>query len=410
MDRLLWKHTVNGPGKIQWPFPPPGFHELVGLEAGPPILLLAERPWYRHWRIRPTLLHVEPDALDSHAIRYDRADVVLVAGTTTAGGLQEAARWCERIASDIRDRRASRVAPLVGETWDLPDVPFAVLLDDGVPGGSPRPTQLDGYPVYPLSAAGLQQALGDAWATLRRQITERADELLRAGAAHHFRRAFVDDAIARDLHQRILEQPLADAPRHALGAHLHDRVDPRGEFIALQLRYAAFERRGTSDPEMPQILTRARVLYAEHRARWTEHLDAWCSKQRFSRGFVETVTLSPSDWLFGHGEITARAPVLGLRLTAADRFAEAVAHPSFESMLALMVGGIPIGDAGAVALARSPYVRQLRWLNVIRCGIGPAGLAALASSTQLINLRWIGTAENDAPPPPYEALLPVVGV
>ncbi|MBA2538942.1 MAG: hypothetical protein H0V17_04850 [Deltaproteobacteria bacterium] len=407
LSRLLQaRHRLRSEGKPQLPLPAAGLFESIGLDAGPDLRFAAEQPRYRTWRLWLTMDAIDPEAV--HELRNRSADLVLVAGTTTDAGLDQARHWGERLQREVGAAREA-------DSFKLPRVPFAFVLDDTTPGARPRPAELAGHPVHALSADGVTTAYQANLAAVRTMVSDAADSLLArvpGGAARLHATAFHSDPVARSLHQAIVDEPFRDGPRHALADLLHARGDDRGEFITLQLRLASETRHGTRSAES-SIRERARALLKQHAAAWTQDLAQWCANQQFGRGFVESIVVSPAQWLFGHQEISRRAPVIGLRLDSADGFAELVAHASLSRIVALSVAGMPIADAGACALAASPHVRQLRYLDLERCAIGREGCDAIETSSNLTGLRWSSLTGNAIEPrnvaarPQLAALLPV---
>jgi len=104
--------------------------------------------------------------------------------------------------------------------------------------------------------------------------------------------------------EAVLADPADDAARAVYGDHLHALGDPRGEFIALQLRHAAGDATDASE-------RRERELLRRHRKEWLGPLTAvvnssLVSGTLFSRGFLDQAALlvaAPKRWtpeLLGH--------------------------------------------------------------------------------------------------------------
>ncbi|WP_375335379.1 hypothetical protein [Micromonospora sp. CP22] len=65
-----------------------------------------------------------------------------------------------------------------------------------------------------------------------------------------------------------------------------------------------------------------------------------------------------------------------------------------DRLVALDLGGNPIGDDGLAALVDSPHLGRLRWLGLADCDIGRAGIEALAATRNLPALRYVDLRRN----------------
>jgi uncharacterized protein (TIGR02996 family) len=236
----------------------------------------------------------------------------------------------------------------------------------------------------------------------------------------------------------ILADPADDAPRMAYADWLQERGDPRGEFIAVQLRLAALEAAGAGgfvspvvDFEYARLKRRERELLAAHEPVWfpwrtrdqvwaakatvigccarhADYLpcdclrDAWDVSWR--RGFVAHVGLTLADFEEHAAALFRAAPVEGVRL--ADRepieaygrggrrlvghgwrlesWADGARYPGthecpafLEPVLLKQDGGEPWAAAGAVVYPTADAAHAALSAACVAFGRDAAGLPAL---------------------------------
>jgi uncharacterized protein (TIGR02996 family) len=183
-------------------------------------------------------------------------------------------------------------------------------------------------------------------------------------------------AAERQLLDAVLANPRDDAPRLVYADWLTERGDPRGEFIAMQIK----DPYGDTDPTK------------EQKKKWGGKLasmEDWILGWSFRRGFVKDIHVSQWGWLDRADEVFAEHPVEELSITA-DGTA-----------------------AGYAALARSRWLPKIRKLCFLGFGgvrgrmIAPLvkarGLAVdeISVSTNLdlpaaqVLARWPGLVELD---------------
>ncbi len=104
------------------------------------------------------------------------------------------------------------------------------------------------------------------------------------------------------LYAAVYASPEADAPREVLADALQEANDPRGEFIALQLR----EARGDASEE---LRARAQELAQQHGKLWLGPLRAITYRAQMRRGFLAKLELAGS-WASNKWASLAREPML----------------------------------------------------------------------------------------------------
>ncbi len=165
-----------------------------------------------------------------------------------------------------------------------------------------------------------------------------------AGTAGH-------TATERALLAAVYAAPAEDGPRAIYADFLQERGDPRGEFIALQLR-ADWQSPAWRDGPAAQRIAH---LLAQHRARWLGPLASCLAASKFARGFLDGGALQKG--------YQAPAPP---------------SDPMWTTVTAI-AGGIPATDRDPMPVLAS--AQQLDAAALI-------SLAKLASPPPLASLGW----------------------
>jgi uncharacterized protein (TIGR02996 family) len=201
------------------------------------------------------------------------------------------------------------------------------------------------------------------------------------------------------LHAAVLENPDSDAPRLAY-ADAVARTDPaRADLIRMQLEISRMRR----DEANPAILDgRVRTLLKKHKDAWAKDLAGvrgvkWIG---FERGFPEHVHMSARDFVDHGAGLFARARIRHLDLLEVKpHAAELFRSPLLGRIHTLWLWRADVGDDEVLALAASPHLGNLRWLDLSGNRISEAGLEALAASTNLPALQVLFFADNLVPDP-----------
>ena len=226
---------------------------------------------------------------------------------------------------------------------------------------------------------------------------------------------FGAEAVA--LLRSIAQNPDDAEPRLALADFLEKagEVD-RAEFIRLQVEQMPF-RQGQVRWDIQKWTLREQELLDQHEKEWLAGLPEGL-EWFFWGGLVEGVEVgSVADWqqavgvvdvrrvvwqggeslFLEHAQLLAGLVALDLKNNKlGDLGAVALAQsPHLTNLRELDLGYNGIGDAGAEALAQSPYLTNLRELDLEYNGIGAAGAVALAQSPHLTNLRVLNLKKND---------------
>lgn len=175
-----------------------------------------------------------------------------------------------------------------------------------------------------------------------------------------------------ELRQAVLDNPDDDAPRLAYADWCEQQSDgptrTRGEFIRAQLKLTG-QIKSLTYEEWFDLSTREAELRKTYQSVWAGELGALVSDYTFNRGFVEFISLSAPRFLEHAPQLLSLAPIRHLKLSEV-----------------LWV----LDD-----LLVSPYLRQIRSLDLERCGLLDEHVKKLAQSAVLDHLCWLSLAENN---------------
>lgn len=217
-----------------------------------------------------------------------------------------------------------------------------------------------------------------------------------------------DEAALRE----VIAHPWDDAPRLAYAERLEaaDPLDPRAEFIRLQIRLARepFAREVGPDEDMNvEVGRRMNWMFAQDReaelldrygAEWAGGVRELVTDYGYDRGFICRVTLPARQFLFAGPQLLERAPIVFVKLTAVPEVAqELFASPLLRRVPALSLADNGLTDEDARRIAEIEFDR-LWWLDLSFNPIDLAGVDALARSDSLRKVVWLGLAYNPADP------------
>ena len=200
--------------------------------------------------------------------------------------------------------------------------------------------------------------------------------------------------------QALFESILADRRNDDLRLAYADAVaesDPEhAELIRIQVEVARHLDPSHAPPEPRE---RARRLAMSVRPRLQALVMPPAKAANLGRGFIQTVLIDASEFLTHADALFARAPILDLRLLEAKAVVDEVcASRHLQGLRSLVLSG-GVGDEGARAVASSPHLGALRWLDLSHNAITQGGLEALAASTNLPRLAHLVFVGNEAEDP-----------
>ena len=219
-----------------------------------------------------------------------------------------------------------------------------------------------------------------------------------------------DAANLAAIYQRIIKAPRDNEPRLAYADAVEASDPERAELIRVQLERSR-RRAEQWQPERDMaegggdLYVRHQVLTSRRGPEWAADISPLVDGWHFDRGFVETASLGATAFLAVAPELYRRAPILDLNLSGVQPVArELFACPHLSRIRSIWMVRQELGDAEAIALAGSPYLGSLEWLDLGANRIGAVGLDALAASGNLPRLGYLGFMGNAvADPTPRHA-------
>jgi uncharacterized protein (TIGR02996 family) len=201
----------------------------------------------------------------------------------------------------------------------------------------------------------------------------------------------------------IRDRPDDDALRLVYADWLEEHCDAdRAELVRVQVELARLpwvDEEYFVDERRERLRRRERALLERHQERWLAGLPrCWGVKWQFHRGLPGSVVFDSATGFRDHAaKVFTAAPVHRLEvkrlLGVIGRRPLLVDHLVNSELLArlteLNLGGLGIGDAGVVALARSPHTTNLTVLELGGNGMTGVGLRELTRSPILAKLRFL---------------------
>ena len=220
----------------------------------------------------------------------------------------------------------------------------------------------------------------------------------------------------------IAAEPADDAPRLVYADWLLDRGDGFGELVQVSCKLAPLD---FAAPEYADTRALADKLERKHAKAWLEPIRPFIRTWSFARGLLGDVTCDAKLFTQAAAAIAARAPRGTLRLTglkAKDvpalaacplgafgtifldqqriddaQLATLMASPTIAGAGTWRLKLNAIGDAGLVAIARSPYMASVRELDLrANDSFSPAAFGELLASPHLHALRSLWLAVTAA--------------
>jgi hypothetical protein len=207
-----------------------------------------------------------------------------------------------------------------------------------------------------------------------------------------------------DAFARVLAAPASLDARRQLAAEWDAAGDPRGAVVRAQLEAWELARRGQlGTPRWYEVRKQANDLINANRKTWAGAVATLVDDFAFHRGLIARVTLSVDDFVERAKELVSLAPIQHLDLhRPATRWDELVALPQLDQIVSFEIAraASEVGDAQAIALARSRHAAGLRWIGLAENAIGRAGVEALAASPYLKEVVFLSLRGNDFDPTP----------
>jgi uncharacterized protein (TIGR02996 family) len=197
--------------------------------------------------------------------------------------------------------------------------------------------------------------------------------------------------------EAIWREPEEDSPRLIYADWLEEQGDVRGEFIRLQCELAALPADAAGRPALE---ARERQLLARHAAEWLGPLGDLLESWRFRRGFLDQVTMTPSDFMWHADLLFEQAPLQTVHFYRRNDVLRgevaALADCPHLARLSTIVFNTDRGlrDDSVRLLADSPHLVGIRILDLSFNWIRNEGARALAQSPHLSRLERLCVSCN----------------
>jgi uncharacterized protein (TIGR02996 family) len=194
----------------------------------------------------------------------------------------------------------------------------------------------------------------------------------------------------------ILAHPADEAPRLIYADWLEDHGDEvdiaRAELIRVQIELAKL-RQSQPHLEGPRhwaLQAREGQLLAAYQSEWTAENGAPARAEEYHRGFVDTVTLSPEDFLEHADDLFRRIPLEYVRLVHVkdlEKNLEAFTRSRHLTRLAGLRLDMQLSFEALRSLARCPYFTNLSELTIHCPELTEPGVRLLADTSVATRLR-----------------------
>jgi uncharacterized protein (TIGR02996 family) len=184
----------------------------------------------------------------------------------------------------------------------------------------------------------------------------------------------------------VIADPQSDSLRLVYADYLEERGDPRADFIRLQCELAALP---TCDARRYSLEPRVQALLTQYRTAWERpFLELGACECEFTRGFVESVTISAAAFLQHNSALFGLAPVRRVHLVEATDHLFSLSHCAALTFLSCLdLTGNDIPDSGAHALAASPCLTPLSSLMLCSTRLSDTGIRVILASNTLSSLE-----------------------
>jgi uncharacterized protein (TIGR02996 family) len=207
----------------------------------------------------------------------------------------------------------------------------------------------------------------------------------------------------RRLHAAVIAVPRDDAPRLACADWYDANGSPRGEFIRAQLEVTNVRRRGGSMRAWSGAAAVARRWLDDFplvlAAPLAPFVDAKLIRDPIHiRGWHESIEIDGAAFVEYADALCRAAPILHLRVTGGGEAVRALAvAPVLGRFVSLGLRHQQLTDDDVIALARSPYLESLGWLDLAGNQLGRPALDALADARapRLGYVNWSQNAIDD---------------
>jgi uncharacterized protein (TIGR02996 family) len=194
--------------------------------------------------------------------------------------------------------------------------------------------------------------------------------------------------------RRIQANPDEDGPRLIFADWLDEQGDSRGEFIRLQCALASLS---FDDPLYSELKAREQHLRDQHEPEWKAPIRRLVTDCQFHRGLIEAISIEARSFIELGDELFQLAPIRRVRfLEIGKDFAELVQSPLLSKIRELDLCGSYLGNGVPNMLSRSPYLSQIEMLDLAFNDLTDRGIQTLAEMPSLGRVRRLHLNDNNS--------------
>lgn len=196
-----------------------------------------------------------------------------------------------------------------------------------------------------------------------------------------------------DALRRVLDLPRSIDARRKLAAEWLHTGDPRSALIERQVR----QHDGLGFSELGIVGREIRQLLRNHGREWAGKVADIAAHYDYELGLVAGISITGDKWLQYGAEFVRTAPIIRLHVEGpADLAAIGNTHALENICLFSVSSGPWLNDEAVEAFSKSPYISQLRGLQLIDGNIGARGTRALKDTDKLPRLVYADLTGNPA--------------
>src|SRR5262249_19796826 len=158
--------------------------------------------------------------------------------------------------------------------------------------------------------------------------------------------------------------PDDDTLRLVFADWLEERGNPRAEFVRVQCQLAHLS---SDDSRRNELLLREQRMLDEYEKDWLGPLAEFVTHAIFRRGFLEELILSGEEFLAHASAIYRLAPAIDVQIRnigGIDTLVALAHSPHLTHVRFLDLSAEHLGDGGVRVLIDSPYLGRLTGLNL----------------------------------------------
>lgn len=200
----------------------------------------------------------------------------------------------------------------------------------------------------------------------------------------------------KDALSNVFDRPTSVSARRALAIAWRAAGDPRVELLERELTIFDYQRGAIelSWEGSRRVEVEIEEIIARSGPTWAGRIHEVAESYRYQLGMIGTVTIAGDRFVAHASEILRLAPLLQVALIPPIDIEALCRVPELARLHGLWINGKEqLGDREAIMLAGCAYLRNLEMANW-GGNIGDAGCAAIASSPHLRNIKFVDLTAN----------------